>query len=94
MCCNFRGCWLFITIQSDDEVSRNWEPFIHTHHYELHPDFYSSWIANHPRRTGEDYWNQYLEAKFISDNPIPKNLGFPELWKWYAQFREAEQRHH
>ena len=26
MCCNFRGCWLFITIRSDDEVSRNWEP--------------------------------------------------------------------
>jgi hypothetical protein len=80
----------FITTQSDDEVSENWKPFIHTHHYEIVADFYNSWIANHPRRTGEAYLNQYLEAKFITNNPIPRDLDFQALWKWYKQFNNAE----
>ncbi|MFH1178703.1 MAG: hypothetical protein V1711_03225 [bacterium] len=82
----------FITTQSDDEVSENWEPFIHTHHYEVDADFYNSWIANHPRRTGEAYLNQYLEAKFIDNNPIPRGLDFPELWGWYERFKDAEKK--
>ena len=76
--------------QNEDEVSDNWEPFIHTHHYEIHRDFYDSWIANHPRRTGEAYWNQYYEAKFVAKNPIPKELDFPQLWDWYQQFKKPE----
>lgn len=82
----------FITTQSEDEISANWKPFIHTHHYEVHADFYESWIANHPRRTGEAYLNQYLEAKFIDNNPIPRTLDFPELWKWYEQFKNPENK--
>jgi len=81
----------FITTQTDDEVSENWEPFIHTHHYEVNADFYDSWIANHPRRTGEAYLNQDPEAKFIRNNPIPRDLDFPVLWEWYGQFKEAEK---
>ena len=76
--------------QDEKEVSDNWKPFIHTHHYEIHRDFYDSWIANHPRRTGEAYWNQYYDAKFIDNNPIPKDSDFSQLWDWYQQFRTAE----
>ena len=82
----------FLTTQNEDEVTNNWEPFIHTHHYEIMDNFYDSWIANHPRRTGEAYVNQYFEAKFINKNPIPKNLDFPDLWRWFEQFRGAESR--
>ncbi len=32
-----------------------WEPFIHSHHYEIHESFYDSWLAHHPRRTGGAY---------------------------------------
>ncbi len=76
--------------QHEDEARENWDKFIHTHHYEIQKDFYDSWIANHPRRTGEAYWNQYMEAKFIENNPIPKDLDFPDLWKWFEQFKKAE----
>ena len=76
--------------QDEDELVRNWKPFIHTHHYEVQRDFYDSWLANHPRRTGEAWWNQYLEVKFIDNNPIPKNLSLPDLWDWYERFKEAE----
>ena len=80
----------FITIQDEDEVLETWSPFIHTHHVEVHSDFYASWTANHPRRTGEAYWNQYLEAKFVAENPIPRDLDFPALWDWFEQFRAPE----
>jgi hypothetical protein len=82
----------FITTQSEDEICENWDQFIHTHHYEIHDDFYNSWIANHPRRTGEAYINQYYNALCIGNNPIPRDLDFPELWKWYEKFKTAEDK--
>jgi hypothetical protein len=77
--------------QSEDEARNNWDPFIHTHHYEVQKNFYDSWIANHPRRTGEAWRNQNFYCKFVSDNPIPTDLGFPRLWEWYTRFTKAEQ---
>ena len=82
----------FITKQTEDEVNENWDAFIHTHHYEVHDDFYDSWIANHPRRTGEAYLSQYLDAKFISENPVPRNADFPALRTWYERFKSAEAK--
>jgi hypothetical protein len=82
----------FITMEREEEVADNWKAFIHSHHYEVHNSFYESWIANHPRRTGEAYWNQYYEAKFIDNNPLPRHLALPELWDWHEQFKRAEQK--
>lgn len=82
-----------IDIRSEDDLGNTWEPFIHTHHYETHSSFYDSWIANHPRRTGEAYINQYCNAQFIDNNPIPKELAFPELWAWYDRLKQVEEQH-
>lgn len=78
----------FITLDSD--VGRRWKRFIHSHHYEVQSDFYESWIANHPRRTGEAYFNQYFEVKFLHNNPIPRHADFPELWEWFRAFLPPE----
>ncbi|MBI3307314.1 MAG: hypothetical protein HYZ84_05900 [Candidatus Omnitrophica bacterium] len=78
--------------QKEDEIHQAWDAFIHSHHYEIYEDFYDSWIAKHPRRTGEAYINQYLDAQFIEDNPIPKEEDFQNLWKWFEQFKDAETR--
>lgn len=82
-----------IDIKSEEDLHNTWEPFIHTHHYETHSSFYDSWIANHPRRTGEAYINQYWNAQFIENNPIPKELSFPKLWDWYDQLKQVEEQH-
>lgn len=82
-----------IDIRSEDDLNKTWKPFIHTHHYEIHDSFYDSWIANHPRRTGEAYINQYFEVKFIENNPIPKELSFPDLWAWFDPLKQAEIKH-
>lgn len=79
-----------IDVREEDDLREMWSPFIHTHHYRVHSLFYESWIANHPRRTGEAYLNQFLQAKFIENNRLPREAGFPELWDWYSKLQEIE----
>jgi hypothetical protein len=81
-----------IDIRNEDDLCNTWEPFIHSHHYETHSSFYDSWIANHPRRTGEAYINQYIDAQFIDNNPIPKEFAFPELWAWFDRLKQVEEQ--
>ena len=81
-----------IDIKSEDDLCGTWEPFIHSHHYEIHSSFYESWISKHPRRTGEAYLNQYIDASFIDNNPIPKHLAFPDLWSWYSPLKRVEEQ--
>ena len=82
----------FINTQPEEKLRETWGDFVHTHHYEHHTDFYDSWIANHPRRTGEAYWHQYLDAKFINNNPLPRDAGFDDLWKWMMPLLEHEAK--
>jgi len=79
---------------ADHEALREtWDEFIHTHHYEIHESFYDSFIANHPRRTGEAYRNQYYEAKFIDDNPIPRDITkMEQLVAWFRPLLDIEQK--
>jgi hypothetical protein len=76
--------------KNEDDIKKTWSPFIHSHHYRVENNFYDSWIANHPRRTGEAYLNQFLEAKFIENNPLPQNATFKELWGWYDVLYQYE----
>ncbi|MBE9536673.1 MAG: hypothetical protein IMF07_05780, partial [Proteobacteria bacterium] len=78
--------------RDEDDLVETWEPFIHTHHYRVKNNFYDSWIANHPRRTGEAYLNQYIEAMFIENNPLPQNADFEELWDWYDRLQSVEDK--
>ena len=81
-----------IDVRPEDELLATWESFIHTHHYETHANVYESWLFNHPRRSGEAYINQYLEAKFINDNPLPRDAGFDELWAWFNRLIDHERQ--
>ena len=76
-----------------EALRETWNKFIHTHHYEIHESYYDSFIANHPRRTGEVYKNQYLEAKFISDNPIPRDITeLDQLVAWFRPLLDVEHK--
>src|SRR5207248_557195 len=75
-----------------EQLRRTWAPFIHTHHYEIHDSFYASFLARHPRRSIEAYWNQYFEARFISDNPVLEEFAaFDEMVDWFRPLLEAER---
>jgi hypothetical protein len=81
----------FITLQSTDEVRDVWSRFIHSHHYDVTHDFFDSWVAKHPRRTGEAYLAQYLDARFVEGNPPPQHVSLEDLWAWYDELLPAEQ---
>jgi hypothetical protein len=81
----------FITLQPREEVREVWEKFIHSHHYDVTDDFFDSWLGKHPRRTGEAYWAQYIEAKFVEGNPAPRGISLRELWGWFDQLLPAEE---
>jgi hypothetical protein len=72
-----------IDIRPHDELRDSWSRFVHTHHYEVHEAFHQSWIANHPRRTGEAWWAQFFEAKFVSEHRIPRCDSLAELQRWF-----------
>jgi hypothetical protein len=44
----------------------------------------------HPRRTGEAFMNQYIEALFIEDNPVPRDISLAQLKKWFQPLLDAE----
>lgn len=79
-----------INILPEDELRATWAPFIHTHHYDVFDSFYGSSIANHPRRTGEAWLNQYIDSVFLEGNPVPKELDFPDLWEWFSELSNVE----
>jgi hypothetical protein len=73
-------------------IRKTWDSFIHTGHYDIHNSFYDSFIAKHPRRTGEAYWNQYYEAKFISNNPVPQGIkNLKDLVDWFKPLIKVEK---
>lgn len=79
-----------IDIRDEEDLIKTWKLFIFSHHYRIKNSFYNSWIANHPRRTGEAYKNQFIEAHFIEDNPIPQKLEFYKLWDWIRNIAQYE----
>jgi hypothetical protein len=80
-----------LNIDNPAELREKWDPFIHTHHFEIHDSFFDSWMAKHPRRTGEAYFNQYWRAQFIEDNPVPRNVtDLRELVAWFEPLIAVE----
>ena len=74
------------------ELREKWDPFIHSHHHDILDDFFSSWMAAHPRRTGEAYASQFLDAHFITENHIPRGVGtLDELIAWFEPLFEVER---
>ena len=81
----------FIDVRDEDDLLDSWSEFVHTHHYEVHASIHESWLLNHPRRTGEAYINQFLDAMFISKNPVPRSSGFEDLWRWFQPLLARER---
>ncbi len=82
-----------ITPHTEDEVYEHWEPFVHSHYMSIIDDFYKSNISQYPRRGFERSWQNNIEARSVEENPIPRNLDFPDLWIWYHQFVKAEKEY-
>ena len=79
-----------IDIRDETELRASWRNLIHFDHYEVHASFYESWIAKHPRRTGEAHRKQYWDAEFLIDNHVPPDLDLDGLKDWHRRLIEIE----
>jgi hypothetical protein len=80
-----------IDIQKENQLTKSWEDFIFSHHYEVANDFFKSSIVRFPRRTGEVFVATYLDAKFYDENYPPKFKTLQEMWNWYLPFINYEK---
>jgi hypothetical protein len=81
-----------IDIRDEDELSELWEEFIHTHHYDIHRNFDQSWLANHPRRTCETAWQQFMECQFLANHSLPAGNDLEALQTWVKPLVDAERQ--
>lgn len=54
----------FIDICDEDTLISSWKEFIHSHHYQVHKDFFSSSLAQHPRRTTVELFDRTMNCIF------------------------------
>lgn len=80
-----------IDIKPEADLLASWSPFIHTHHYDIRRDYWSSWIHLHPRRTCEAWAAQYLDARFITENPVPNCSDLRQLHRWFSALVAVER---
>ena len=79
-----------IDIKDEEVLREKWDPFIHTHHYQITSSFYNSLLAKHPRRSCEATWTQLMEAMWVEENDFPKEASFPELREWFEPLLKEE----
>jgi DNA-binding protein Fis len=54
----------FIDICDEDAIIASWQEFIHSHHYQVHRDFFSSSLGRHPRRTTVEIFDRTMNCIF------------------------------
>lgn len=81
-----------IDIQTEEQILKSWDSFIHSHHYETTDNFFKSSIMRFPRRTGEVFHSNYLEGMFYEENYPPKFKSLEKLYEWYEDLISNEKR--
>ena len=76
----------------EDEMAARWQGFIHTHHYQVHGDFFDSMLACNPRRSVETQTQRLGHARFYESNRVPQLRTLERVRKWYSQLVVAEER--
>jgi hypothetical protein len=81
-----------IDIREEEDLVVSWKPFIHSHHYSVRGKFWESSLTLHPRRTGEDWQNRYVDNVMTTPNCPPRDSSLANLRKWHRPLVDAERR--
>jgi hypothetical protein len=79
-----------IDIKSEEEVTKAWDSFIHTHHYLYSNNFYDSQIAHFPRRSIEALFERLLEGKALANHKLPLKADFATIRQHINKLVEIE----
>jgi hypothetical protein len=80
-----------VDIKESSVIREQWDPFIHSQHYQHFKEFYDSWIPRHVRRSCEALFAPTVEGKWVEDILIPKEMCFDDLLQWLEPFLRAEE---
>ena len=76
---------------SDPDLLRGqWREFFYSHYCDVYADFRQSFLARHPRRSGEAFFDQYIGATLVEDVPFPDLGPLAELHEWFRPYLAAE----
>ena len=74
----------------EDEMTDRWKRFTHTHHYQVHDDFFDSMIAKNPRRSVETQMQRLYWVRPIECNKVVQSDDLEQVRGWYSHLLEAE----
>lgn len=81
-----------IDVKTPSELFETWKPFISHHHYDCRSCFYQSYLANYPRRSSEALFVATTQGRPAGQFPIPRHLGFEELYEWLDPIARHESK--
>ncbi len=79
-----------IDIRDEESCRLAWDPFIHSHHYQVKATFAESLLAKHPRRTVEALQYSFFGARFVELNPLPPMARLDDFVDWFDPLIDAE----
>jgi hypothetical protein len=79
-----------IDVKSEDTLYDTWKPFISHYHYDCRSNFFQSYIAQYPRRSGEALYAPSVHGRPAEQFPIPKCRNFDELYAWLEPIAQYE----
>ncbi len=79
-----------IDVLDSNTLRERWEDFICREHYASFKSWYHSYLAKHPRRSCDAFFDAYMQGKPRLESPIPKDASWEELDNWLKPYLVAE----
>ena len=76
----------------EDEMKHRWRGLIHSHHYQVHDNFFDSMVAHNPRRSVETQTKRFYGRREYESNRAPVARTLEELRSWYSVLVDGERR--
>ena len=75
-----------------EALAERWAPFIHTHHYQLASNFYSSYVSQFPRRSCDALFEALMQCNPQTERPLPCDANWKQLKEFLAPLIKSESQ--
>jgi len=82
-----------IDIKSRREIERAWKDFTIRQHYQIHDDFFGSYLSKFPRRSCDAFAECTLMCKPWHENRFPKFKTIQEMHEWIKPLLIDEEKY-
>lgn len=80
-----------IDIRPEEELRQTWDEFIHSHHYSVHSDFFSSTLGKMPRRSCEATFDRLMNVRWLDGTKgFTPHMDFKEIENFIGDLLEDE----